>query len=369
MPQRILLALAAWCAAPIAAAPIAAAPIAAAPMSIVETASTTPTLSTLVKALQAGGLVDTLSGPGPFTVFAPSDLAFAQLPSTTLATLLTPKNLKEYLANRHILLYHVASGNIPSTDFGPRQEVTTLNGAQVQVVKNYTAPPPYGKVQVYVNQAQVQVADVVCTNGIVHIINSVLLPANATARGGGATAGKPQQLKTPVAGASVAPMAVATRGSAPMNIVETANATADLSTLVKALQAGVLVDTLSGAGPFTVFAPTDLAFDELPSGTLASLLDPRNLKQLQAVLLYHVVSGSIPSTDFGPRQEVTTLNGAQVQVVKNFTAPPPYGKAQVYVNQAQVQLADVGCTNGIVHIINSVLLPPQWQLATGTAAD
>jgi uncharacterized surface protein with fasciclin (FAS1) repeats len=110
----------------------------------------------------------------------------------------------------------------------------------------------------------------------------------------------------------------------PMNIVATANATATLSTLVKALVAGGLVDTLSGSDPFTVFAPTDLAFAQLPAGTLERLLDPHNVRQLQAILLYHVAAGNIPSTDFGPRQEVTTANGAQVLIVANMTAPPPY---------------------------------------------
>jgi hypothetical protein len=110
----------------------------------------------------------------------------------------------------------------------------------------------------------------------------------------------------------------------PMNIVATANATATLSTLVKALVAGGLVDTLSGSDPFTVFAPTDLAFAQLPAGTLERLLDPHNVRQLQAILLYHVAAGNIPSTDFGPRQEVTTANGAQVLIVTNMTAPPPY---------------------------------------------
>ena len=146
----------------------------------------------------------------------------------------------------------------------------------------------------------------------------------------------------------------------PMNIVQTANATWDLSTLVKALQAASLVDTLSGSGPFTVFAPTDVAFAQLPAATLSTLLDPKNVKQLQAVLLYHVANGYLPSADFGPRQNVSTVNGAQVLIVTNQSAPPPYGVRQVFVNQAQVQMADIGCTNGIVHIINSVLLPPTF---------
>jgi uncharacterized surface protein with fasciclin (FAS1) repeats len=237
-------------------------------MNIVETAIANDNLSTLVKALQAAALVETLSGAGPFTVFAPTDLAFAKLPPGVLARLLDPKNVKQLQA---ILLYHVASGNLPSTDFAPRQEVTTINGASVLIVSNRTAPPPYGAAQVFVNQALVQTPNVICTNGIVHIINSVLLP--------------PSLLETLAAeGAAAAPTAADTTVAAPMNIVETANATADLSTLVKAIVAGALNGTLSGAGPFTVFAPTDIAFDELPEGTLAKLLDPSNLKQLQVLV-------------------------------------------------------------------------------------
>ena len=344
MAQSVLIALAACC----CATPAAAVPIEAVSKNIVATAQATADLSTLVKAVVAGGLAETLAGNGSFTVFAPTDLAFDQLPNGVLASLLDPKNVKQLQA---VLLYHVANGYIPSTDFGPRQEVTTLNDAQVTVVSNRTAPAPYGATQVFVNQAIVQVPNVDCTNGIVHIINEVLIPPalllELEALGG---------TKTKAA----ADPAVVSPG-APMNIVETAVGTRDLSILVKLVTAAKLVDTLTGNTSFTVFAPTDLAFDKIPANTLAKLLLPENIKQLQAILLYHVVSGSLPSTDFGPRQQVTTVNGAQVTIVSNRTAPPPYGVAEVFVNQALVQKADIRCTNGIVHITYSVLLPPSWK--------
>jgi uncharacterized surface protein with fasciclin (FAS1) repeats len=271
-------------------------------------------------------------------VFAPTDLAFAELPAGTLSYLLDPKNVQKLQA---LLLYHVLNGNVPSLDLGPQQNVSTVNGDQVLVVTNQSAPAPYGRLQVFVNQAQVQAADVVCTNGFVHIINSVLLP--------------PTFLHEVPAAAAVQTVGPS---SATMNIVQTANATADLSTLVKALQAARLTDTLSGPGPFTVFAPTDLAFDKLPAATLSILFQPINIRKLQDLLLYHVVSGTLRAADFGPRQNVTTVNGDQVLVVTNQSAPAPYGRLQVFVNQAQVQAADVVCTNGLVHIINSVLIPP-----------
>lgn len=321
-------------------------------MNIVATAQATADLSTLVKAVVAGGLAETLAGNGSFTVFAPTDLAFDQLPNGVLASLLNPKNVKQLQA---VLLYHVANGYIPSTDLGPRQQVTTLNDAQVTVVSNRTQPAPYGVAEVFVNQAIVQVPNVDCTNGIVHIISEVLIPPalllELEALGGAAAK----------AAAVPAAVTVSTGAGAPMNIVETAVATRDLSILVKLVTAAELVDTLAGNTTFTVFAPTDLAFDAIPADTLAKLLLPGNIKQLQAVLLYHVVSGSLPSTDFGPRQQVTTVNGAQVTIVSNRTAPAPYGVAEVFVNQALVLKANVGCTNGIVHIVNSVLLPPSWQ--------
>ena len=141
------------------------------------------------------------------------------------------------------------------------------------------------------------------------------------------------------------------------NIVETAESQQDLSTLVKAVTAANLVDTLSGPGPFTVFAPTDKGFAELPSGVLAKLLQPSNIKELTSVLTYHVVSGYLPAADFGADQNITTVQGGAVDV-KVTPEPYPY-PAVVTVNQARVMVADVNCTNGIVHIINEVLLPPK----------
>ena len=142
------------------------------------------------------------------------------------------------------------------------------------------------------------------------------------------------------------------------NIVETAESQQNLSTLVKAVTAANLVDTLSGGpGPFTVFAPTDKGFADLPSGVLAELLQPSNIKELTSVLTYHVVSGYLPAADFAADQNITTVQGGTVDVK---VTPPRYpNPAVVTVNQARVMIADVNCTNGIVHIINGVLLPPK----------
>jgi uncharacterized surface protein with fasciclin (FAS1) repeats len=138
------------------------------------------------------------------------------------------------------------------------------------------------------------------------------------------------------------------------DIVSLAIATEDLSTLVAAVQAAELVETLQGEGPFTVLAPTNAAFDALPAGTLDSLLEPANQEQLQGILTYHVISGAVFSSDLTDGQEVTTVNGATLTVEITdegvFFVDANGGKAHV-------STPDVAASNGVVHIINAVLLP------------
>jgi len=138
------------------------------------------------------------------------------------------------------------------------------------------------------------------------------------------------------------------------NIVELAVATQDLSTLVTAVTEADLVETLSGTGPFTVFAPTNSAFASLPEGTLASLLLPENKAKLQAVLTYHVVAGKVMSSDLSNGQVVKTVQGA------NLTVRIADGKVMLEDAtgaMAEVVTADIEATNGVVHVINSVVLP------------
>jgi len=135
------------------------------------------------------------------------------------------------------------------------------------------------------------------------------------------------------------------------NIVQLAAGIPDLSTLVTALKAGNLVTALSDPGPFTVFAPTNEAFAALPNGTLASLLEPKNIKQLQSILEYHVIPGAaVRAEDLKASQDVKTLEGQAVHINKI--------SGSVTVQNAKVIKADVGATNGVVHVINSVLTPP-----------
>ncbi|MGB0499043.1 MAG: fasciclin domain-containing protein [Rubricella sp.] len=134
-----------------------------------------------------------------------------------------------------------------------------------------------------------------------------------------------------------------------MDIVETAIAADDFNTLVAAVQAAGLVETLQGEGPFTVFAPTDAAFAALPEGTVESLLEPENRDTLTAILTYHVVPGAVMSADLaGQHIEVETVEGSTVAVD---------GRDGVMVNDATVIQADIEATNGVIHVIDTVLIP------------
>ena len=279
---------------------------------IVDTAVADGRFTTLVAAVQAAELVDTLKGEGPFTVFAPTDDAFAALPEGTLDSLLLPEN-KQALTD--ILLYHVVSGKVMAAD------VTALTSATTVLGKDVTVKVDMGNV--YINDAQVVITDIATSNGVIHVINAVLLPP--------ADEASMEEKNT---------------------IVDIAVADGRFTTLVAALTAADLVETLSGEGPFTVFAPTDDAFAALPAGTLDTLLLPESKQALTDILLYHVVSGKVMAAD------VVTLSGATTVLGKDVTITVKDGK--VFLNDTvQVIITDIEASNGVIHVIDAVLLPPQ----------
>jgi uncharacterized surface protein with fasciclin (FAS1) repeats len=136
----------------------------------------------------------------------------------------------------------------------------------------------------------------------------------------------------------------------PKDIVDTAVAAGSFRTLAKALQAAGLVGTLKGAGPFTVFAPTDEAFAKLPAGTLENLLKPENKAKLQAVLTYHVVPGKVMASDVVKMTSAKTVEGSDVGIAV-------HGES-VHVNNARIVKTDIAASNGVIHVIDSVILPP-----------
>jgi transforming growth factor-beta-induced protein len=277
-------------------------------MDIVDTAVAAGSFKTLAAALQAAGLVEALKGEGPFTVFAPTDEAFAKLPAGTVDAL-----LKDPKALGDILKYHVVAGKVMASDVVKLSSADTLLGKPVTITVNGD--------KVMIGNANVVKTDIETSNGVIHVIDTVLLPPAADAM-------------------SEAPT---------KDIVDTAVAAGNFKTLAAALKAAGLIDALKGAGPFTVFAPTDEAFAALPKGTLEALLkDP---KKLGDILKYHVVAGKVLAADAAKLTEAKTLEGAPIKIsVKD---------GKVFINDAQVTTADILTTNGVIHVINKVILPPQ----------
>ena len=269
---------------------------------IVDTAVAAGSFKTLAAAIEAAGLIDALKGKGPFTVFAPTDEAFAKLPEGTVATLLKPEN-KEQLVG--VLTYHVVPGAVGAKKVVTLPGAVTLNGQRVDIKTDGA--------KVSVDQAQVVQTDIQCSNGVIHVIDSVILPATD-------------------------------------NIPTIAAKAGQFGTLLAAAEAAGLVDALSGAGPLTVFAPTDEAFAKLPAGTVASLLKPENREKLAAILKYHVVPGRIYSDAAVAAKTAKTLQGQSLTIrVEGGTAR---------INDAELMTTDIDASNGVIHVIDGVLLPP-----------
>jgi len=325
----VIVLLAAACApaaAPAPAAPEAAteaateaaveAPAAAMPemADIVDTAVSAGSFNTLVAAVEAAGLVDTLKGEGPFTVFAPTDEAFAALPAGTVEALLADPEGQL----TQILLYHVVPGKVMSTDLSDGMTADTVQGSPV----TFTIADGVVKV----NDATVVTADIEASNGVIHVIDAIIMPPAEDA------------------------MASEAEAAAPVgNIAEVAAAAGNFTTLLAAVEAAGLVDELTSEGPFTVFAPTDEAFAALPAGTVDTLLaDPEGA--LRDILLYHVVAGKVMSGDLSDGMTANTLQGAPVTI--------SLADGAVKVNDSNVVAADVEASNGVIHVIDAVLMPP-----------
>ncbi len=135
----------------------------------------------------------------------------------------------------------------------------------------------------------------------------------------------------------------------PATVVDIAVGSADHSTLVAAVKAAGLVETLSGAGPFTVFAPTNVAFDKLPAGTVDNLLKPESKADLTGILTYHVVAGTLKAADLKDGQKLKTVNGAELTV--------SIKEGKVMIDGANVTAADLSAGNGVVHVLDAVVLP------------
>lgn len=284
------------------------------PKTIFETIAVNPKFSILTAAVKKAGLVNALNTKGKtgLTLFAPNNDAFKAAGFTSLAALeAVPESTL-----KGILLYHVLGSKVEAADIpqASNTAVATLNGKPVYVTKTSAA-------KVFVNGVSVIKADIGCTNGVIHEINRVLFPATGT-------------------------------------IVATAIANPNLSLLVAAVLRASQGSTnvaavLSGEGPFTVFAPTNQAFISAGFADAAAInaADPNTLT---AILTYHVLAGRIFSSDLTVGEAGPTVNGGKVTITLSGGAKV---KGNSNATPSNIVVTDIVTTNGVVHVIDQVLLP------------
>ncbi len=287
--------------------------------NIVQIAQGIGDFSILVDAVVAAGLVDTLSGPGPFTVFAPTNAAFASLLAelgVTAEQLLADKPLLT-----SVLTYHVVPGRVLASDITEGAQPATVQGQAftLGLAGGPSITDARGR------KANIVATNVQAANGVIHVIDKVILPK-----------------------AAVAPPA-----STP-NIVQVAQSLPDFSILVEAVVAAGLADTLSGPGPFTVFAPNNAAFAAL-LGELGVSKEAllANKPLLTAVLTYHVLAGKVLAADIKEGAQAGTVQG-QVFTL-GLAGGPSITDAQG--RKANIVATDVAASNGVIHVIDKVILP------------
>jgi uncharacterized surface protein with fasciclin (FAS1) repeats len=278
-------------------------------LDIVDTAIADGRFTTLVAAVEAAGLVDALKGEGPLTVFAPTDDAFAALPEGTVEAL-----LGDIPALTNILLYHVVEGKVMAEQVVELSAAGTLQGQNVQI------QVMDGKVMI--DNAEVIITDIETSNGVIHVIDAVILPETR-------------------------------------DIVDIAVEDGRFGTLVAAVQAAGLVDTLKSEGPFTVFAPTDDAFAALPEGTVEALL--ADIPALTNILLYHVVEGKVLAADVVGLSQAMSVQGQYLGI--------EIMDGKVMIDNAQVIITDIEASNGVIHVIDAVVLPETRDIVDVAVED
>jgi uncharacterized surface protein with fasciclin (FAS1) repeats len=281
-----------------------------APANIVQTAQGDPQFSILVEAVTAADLGTTLSGPGPFTVFAPTNDAFGALLTElgiTKAQLLADKPLLT-----KVLTYHVLPAKVLRADIPLGRAITTVEG---DIVKIDSAGAGLQITDGRNRKSNIVKADVLASNGVIHAIDKVLLPPDKT-------------------------------------VVQTAVANPDFSILVEAVTAAGLADTLNGRGPFTVFAPTNAAFGALLTElgiTKAQLL--ANTPLLTKVLTYHVIPARVLKAEITLNTPIATVETETLRIGAGFVITDQRGRT------SNIVATDILASNGVVHAIDKVILP------------
>ncbi|MBW7882908.1 MAG: fasciclin domain-containing protein, partial [Caldilineaceae bacterium] len=283
----------------------------------------------LANVLQQAGLLNLLAPDQPYTVFAPSNDAIKALPAGQLEALLSePQELTE------IVQYHVVSGTIASSEIANGMHASTLEGKPLTFTLDGS--------RIKVNDATVILSDIKAGNILVHMIDRVLMPPAVDELAEGAAQAAASVTATPTAGESIRALA---------------EELPELSTLLAAAQTLGLADDIAGVGPFTVFAPTNAAFDKLPDGAMEQLLGDQ--ETLTRILLYHVVLDELDSGLLAQMNSVMTAEGGSLTVDADGES--------IQVNGANVITPDLAAANGIVHLIDTVLLPPGVTLGSSEA--
>ena len=276
---------------------------------IVDIASGSSDFTVLVAALQEADLVGALQDEGPFTVFAPTDAAFTALLSDLN---ITAEDLLGHPQLAQVLLYHVVPGKVMSTDLSDGMIAETLKGDDLMVDLSDG---------VMINDSNVVTADIEATNGVIHVIDKVLVPDDFVLSGN--------------------------------DIVDIALSDPNFSMLVSLLQKADLVSALQAEGPFTVFAPTNAAFEDLLAALDITASDLMQQPDLAKVLLYHVVNGKAMSTDLSDGMQIPTLNGESLNIDLSDG---------VMINDSSVVNADIQAVNGVIHVIDKILVPTNFTL-------
>ncbi len=311
-------------------------------LNIVETAVGAGTFNTLVAALELTGLDDVLADEAAsFTVFAPTDDAFAALGTATVDALLDDPDT---LSN--ILLFHVLPGAVDS------EAAISLAGTSVDASNGDALAISVSDGALFINSSEVISADINASNGVIHVIDAVLIPGQ----------GDSQEQSEEQVDSESDDGAGGTEGGL-VNIVETAVAAGSFETLAVALGATGLDTVLADESTqFTVFAPTDSAFEALGQDTVNALLSDTD--SLSDILLYHVIPGT--SVD---AKTAVSLAGTKITAANGDEFALSLNDNNLFVNLSSVTVTDVFSSNGVIHVIDTVLTPPAPIVGTGSVVD
>ncbi len=303
--------------------------------------------TTLTSVMGRSELHIMLAQNGPFTFFAPTDAAFAALPAGVLDELLGNKG-----GARQVLLHHTLRGEWDSAEISQWQTARTALG------KNIIVTAQNGNL--FVDDAQIIIRDIQADNGIIHVVDAVLLPPDGPYSSDNITANPSQPSPAPQAPAPAnpapqppAPANPAPQPSAPANggnsILSTVVADGRFTKLVSAIRTAGLANMLDQNGPFTLFAPTDAAFAALPAGTVEGM----SQGQLRQTLLYHIIQNPAFVESFQDLNDAGTALGKNIQISRQGD--------RVFINDAEIIVRDIETDNGVIHVIDAVLVPPTGE--------